>query len=173
MAPYGGLQVVDGSAVTQALTTTAGALVAWAGTGGANSVSSNSRDGDVGVIPDKANSRILLKPGIYRVSFDASLLGDGTAQVIAKCRKNGTVVSHLTGRCTVGTAARGNPAFTGYLEVLPTDSPDTVADWTYTGTYGPGLAPKTNVPIDMVLLTTTSTVTVTVECAHFNAERVG
>lgn len=168
---YGGLYISNGGTGTQALTTTVGAVTGWT----AASVNSNTRDGDQSVRPDLTNSRILVSKGVYRVHVDLTVLGGGTVTVIASVRKNGVVQAHLGSRGTTTTSASGKIAFEGYLEVLASDSPGTIAqfaDPASTGFAGAGGAPKLDVPLDLVLSLVSSTDTTTLVDGHFNVSRV-
>lgn len=175
LIPYGGLVIADGGAVTQALTTSPGAVVAWNGTKGANSAAdSNARDGDPTIIPDKTNSRIKVLPGIYFVQFDISLTADAAKDLVAQLRVNGTAKADLTGRSNGGTA-RTQITFSGIVEVKTTDVPGTLgtfADPSATGFAGAGGAPKSLSTIDVTLATLASTCTATLEAAHLSLTRL-
>lgn len=173
--PYGGLNITGG-AVTQALTTTAGAMVAWAGAGGSALPDTNSSVGDPAVKPDLANSRILVQaPGTYEVEFNISTDMATGADLIAQLRKNGTVVPTAKGkgRCTTD---KNQVSFKSIIEVTTDDNPKTIqsfANPSTSGFAGAGGAPKTMVPLDIVLSVGASTDTVTIEEASFIVTRIG
>lgn len=172
---YGGMYITGG-ADTQAMTTTAGAMVSWSEAGGANAVSdSNARDGDPAIIPDKANNRIKLNtPGVYLVSFDLAGLATTGCNVAAQLRKNGVVVTGAKGLGIFSTT-NGAVSFQSIVEVTRSDSPGTLptfADPASTGFAGAGGAPKTECALDVVLSILTSTDTLTLVEAHLNVIRL-
>lgn len=179
--PYGGL-AITGGAVTQALTTTAGKMVAWAGTGGAASAAdSRTRDGDPAVRPDKANSRVLvLSPGVYEVSFDMSGESDAAQDVFAQAYRNGVAVGDLRGQARwAGSNAKNQLSFHGILEVTAAHNPktigtfdDTVASASPPAQPSYAAAPKTEVALEVYLKSLASTPTITINDAHLTVKRL-
>lgn len=175
LVPFAGLNVTGGAA-TQALTTSAGQMVAWAASGGSALPDSNTKCGDAAVKPDLSNSRILVQaPGIFLVTFNATLDMASGADVIAQLRKNGTVVATAKGkaRCTTD---KGQVSFQSIVEVTTADNPATIqtfANPSTSGFAGAGGAPKTEVPLDIVLSVAASTDTATIEEASFLVVRIG
>jgi hypothetical protein len=169
---YGGLVIADGGAATQALTTTAGQVVAW---GAKGMQDSNNYDGDPSVIPDLTNNRIKVNgPGIYLVTFNISMTGGGTQDVIGVIRKNAVAVTGGSGRVGIGTA-RANLTVTAIVQILPADIPKTIqtfSDPASTSFAGAGGAPKAESYIDVTLATVASTVTATLEAASLTVLRL-
>jgi hypothetical protein len=192
---YGGLAIQDGGAQTQALTTTAGQMVAWsAALGGGSAADSYNNDGDPAVRPDPANNRLLLKgppgpkntlPGqpdpysAYQVDFDCSLLGGGSAQdVVAQLYVNGVKRADASCRASCSSSGRTNMGFSYILKLTPADNPKTIADFAEPGStpypryVGAGGAPETEVPVAIYLSTLASTLSVTIEAAHLTAQKM-
>jgi hypothetical protein len=171
-AGYGGLAINDGGAATQALTTTAGQIVAW---GVASTADGNTRDGNPAVVPDVTNNRLKMLPGIYLVEFDLQFVGGGSADVQAQLYKNGVAVPGLSCRGGASTS-RASMGFSGILVVLAADAPGTLQTFpnpSTSGFAGAGGAPYTEVPVTIELKTLASTVTLTLEAAHFTAIQIG
>ena len=171
--PYGGLVIPDGGIVTQALTTTAGQIVAWAANGSSDS---NTRYGDYAVIPDFANNRIKLnQAGAYLLDIDLTLTGGGTQDVVVQVRKNNVLVADLSARIGVTASGRYLVGFTGILTINPGDIPKTLPTMpaaSTTGFVGASGAPLTECSVDVTLRTVASTVTVTLEAGHFTLCRL-
>ena len=153
---FGGIKVAAGAA-TQSLTTTAGQMVAWAAAGGSNSdMDSNTADGNVDVVPDKANSRLKVNtPGVYLVMFELSGQLDTAGIVLARIRKNGVAIPGLTARVQCLTSM-SQLVLVGIMRIEKTDlavppTLGTFADPATTGFAGAGAAPKTECPIDVTL----------------------
>jgi hypothetical protein len=192
---YGGLAVQDGGAQTQALTTSFGQLVAFsAALGGISAADSNTFDGDIGVRPDAANNRLLLEcpagpknsiPGqpdpytAYEITFDLSAIGGGSVQdVVAQVYVNGVARADMSGRSSFSSANRTQLGFTAYLKLTVADNPKNILTFPDPGTTpapryaGAGGAPDNMCPVTIYLKTIASTLTLTIEACHFNAQKM-
>jgi hypothetical protein len=173
MLGFGGIQVVGGAG-TVGLTTTAAQVGVFSATGGSNTLQSNNQDGNPSVVPDYANNRIKVQPGIYKVTLNLSLDMATGADVEIGIRKNGTAISNLVSRARC-TTNKDQVTLVGFFQVTDDDVPGTLptfADPSSSGFAGAGGAPKTLVPIDATMRCLASTDTATVEYAQFLIERV-
>lgn len=174
MDAFGGLHITGG-ADTLALTTTAARMISWSASGGSNSdADSNTDDGNASIVPDYANNRIKVMPGVYKVDLVITGDMDTAADVIAQIYKNSVAVSKLKQKQRM-TTNKDQIVISGLLEVLESDIPDTLptfADPSATGFAGAGAAPKSLVPIDVYLSLVSGSQTITFEEAAFTLIKV-
>lgn len=168
---YGGMYIAAGAA-TQALSTSAAALAQWSASGGANGIYSQ---GDPAVIPDYANNRVKVNsPGRYKVTVQLSVDSDAAFDLTMRLRKNGTAVTGAACQQRV-TTDLNQIVGVFFVEVLATDSPDTLvtfADPSSSGFGGAGGAPKTLSYLDVSLAANTGTPTLTFQECQFLVERL-
>lgn len=173
--PYGGLTVSAGAG-TQALTT---ALAKFTGWGAVSKADSRSRDGDYSIWPDLTNNRVLVVPGVYEVSFDLDGTMSGSDTLTFQIFKNAVAVPDLqVSRYQAATNALGF-AFSGILNVLPTDNPKTIgtfADPVKTSNPpnagGYASAPDLMIPIEIYVKSAAGSDTLTIVNAHLTLKRL-
>lgn len=182
--PFAGIQST-GQSTGQAITTTAAQLVI---TGGVATPMTQNRVGDPAVKADPTNNRIIVNtPGIYEIEFDLTATASGTQTAAFTVRKNGASGSVISGPKVTGNFGT-SPLSVGMkriIEVTAADIPTTGGLSTFAdpdatagagkpagGFAGAGAAPKTGVPID-ILVTGGGSVTLTVTDLGFIVKRIG
>lgn len=180
LLPYDGLQITSGSG-TFGLTTTNAQFNIW------GQVIGDQTKGDSSVRADLANSRILCAaPGVYKSTL--KLCGTtGTAGIVnSQFRKNAATLISGT-LCPVswaGSSAQNLTSFVGIFSITSADltaanavanfpDPTQSANAYYGSVAGAGMAPKSEVPIDLVLNIASGTATLTIQEAFWLIERIG
>lgn len=184
MLPIGGIQSTSQS-TAQAVTTAAAQLVI---TGGVETAGTRTREGDPAVKPDTANNRIVVNaPGIYKATVSISGAAASALQNTYQLRKNGSSGSAITGtraKQVYGTTP-SQVSWSSMFEITAADLPAAGGTATFSdpdssagagkpagGFAGAGAAPKTGVPID-ILVTGDGSVNFTPTDIQFIIERVG
>jgi hypothetical protein len=125
MGSFGGLYVTGNTTAFLAPNAGAKYTTGWTAFGHSG--------GDLTVKEDAANSKLTLRPGVYRVSFSASIetedisgtSGDYAGILTFTIRKDGVAVAGLKAQVNQDAADKpANVAITGLLRVLTTDTGD-------------------------------------------------
>ncbi|MGL6095182.1 MAG: hypothetical protein ACRC7O_05180 [Fimbriiglobus sp.] len=181
--PFGSIQVTGGAG-TILLGTTAVLMNSWAAASGSDGANTSTSDGDVSVVPDKANNRIKCYcPGIYKYSLDVSGVVDGAQDLSFQLRKNAVAIANTKKTQRFGTTENAF-SMSGTFTLTVADNPGTLAAFPDTdasaGQYKPGGsfvgasgAPKVLAPIDVQITSGAGTPTITVKEATLLIERIG
>jgi hypothetical protein len=142
---------------TQAMSSSAAKLTAF------NDNTTNGQalaiDDGASVVPDLANNRLKLNtPGTYFVTASLSVTCSGSADLTVQVGVNGAVQPNLSAKAGVSTSARTNLGITGFVKVDRS-------------MVSSGLTFQT--VLELFGLVSTGTPNLTVEYAHFAAQRVG
>lgn len=176
--PFGGLFYKGGSGAqsAQALTTTGLKITAWAAANG-GSAQGAGYDGDPAVVPDPTNNQIKVNtPGLFYVTFSASVIGGaaGPVDTLWQLRVNSVVQPDLSAEVGITSAQRFNVTFSGFINVLRPASGNLATFPAPSGTFTGGpAAPFTETTIDIFASTVASSITANVEFANFSVLRVG
>jgi len=168
MQGYGGMNITDGS-TAQALSTTQAAMTAWNTAAGSNVAGGYERAGNVAARGDKANNRLLLAPGIYRIHVNMSGVVDVAQDITAQLAKNGNAITGTKFAQRFGTTI-SSMTYETVIEVKASDAPGTIPSFPEPAS-GYGAAPKMMIPITILLSSGAGTPNLTINQANMYADK--
>jgi hypothetical protein len=179
MQPHGGLQFSGAAGpnttgqVYGGVASTFAKVLNWTGLQDDNS---QPNQGDVSITPDLANNRLMVEPGIYRLMFQASILGNSTAQLLEfRVYKNGIAHATLRGKCSLtADTTEKTVVIEGILKVNSGDVVNfNVPNSTVTGGTGQGVPQTINAsPIEVWTQSSQATQTVVFEYGSLTLTRL-
>lgn len=181
--PFAGI-TSTGQSTAQAVTTSAAQLVI---NGGTAMPTTATRAGNPAVRPDVSNNRLIFNaPGIFRVALNCVGVAASALQTTFQLRKNGSSGTTISGvsKETWATTPSTHSAFF-VVEITAADLPAAGGQSAFSdpdstagagkpagGFAGAGAAPKSGVPVD-VLVTGNGSVNLTLSDVRFEAEQIG